>query len=621
MRRRLRAHVPALLVVIVVAYGGLLRLDAFVQKYGTLDHPGWARVLTHRVAPIATNLRPSAYQWYRVDRPYQGGDPINYLKFAREMRSFYQAHVREPVFLALTRAFLWLLANQDAAVSFASATGSILGILGTYLLATTMLSRAAGLAASLLLAAEYDVISWSVDGWRDDVFMAMVVFSAWACVRCRRDATVINAVVLGITAAGACLTRITALSFVLPALAWLVIDGDRASRRQRVRCASAAALVCAALVAPYLISCAIATGDPLYAINYHTRYYRYGEGLPSDQPMSAASYVGAKIAGRPLAALDTGVTGLFVQPFVIKWIGFEAWLPGTGAVLSSLAIAGLLSWLFSAAGRLVLVVLFSSLLPYALTWNVAGGGEWRFTMHAYPFFLVAATGAAVLAWRGAAILWQSRSGMFRPSRTLLARGAAGVAIVALVYGGYVVLPWFVVREAIATNNDVSIQTGGRDVTFFGSGWSEPYMDGLTFRLSHAERATIRVPLPSRRLYHVVLRLDPVAPERQHRAVVLLNRQLLAILPLTWNPERVGAYPLQLPPDKVRPGVNELTIVPDTLVAAGEAGPRFATRDPRELLGVRLWYVRVLGAGPTAVLAPASIRGNAATSEPPRWPHQ
>jgi hypothetical protein len=85
----------------------------------------------------------------------------------------------------------------------------------------------------------------------------------------------------------------------------------------------------------------------------------------------------------------------------------------------------------------------------------------------------------------------------------------------------------------------------------------------------------------------------VAPERQRRAVVLLNRQLLATLILTWSPDRVGSYPLLLPADKVRVGMNELTIVPDTLVPVASAGPRYASQDPDDQLGVRLWYVRVL----------------------------
>ena len=57
-----------------------------------------AIVLTQDPVPVA-RLHPSPFRWYHVDKPYVGGDPINYLKFAREMRSFYQAHVREPSFL------------------------------------------------------------------------------------------------------------------------------------------------------------------------------------------------------------------------------------------------------------------------------------------------------------------------------------------------------------------------------------------------------------------------------------------------------------------------------------------------------------------------------------------
>jgi hypothetical protein len=174
--------------------------------------------------------------------------------------------------------------------------------------------------------------------------------------------------------------------------------------------------------------------------------------------------------------------------------------------------------------------------------------------------------------------------------------AGGAALVAAVCSLYAVLPWLVVREAIAMATDVSIETGSRDRTLFGAGWSAPYTDGPAFRVSLAERSVIRIPLPTRRTYQIVLRLDPVAPDRQRRASVLLNRQLLAVLHLNWNPERVGAYPLQLPSDRVRVGSNELTIVPDTLVPAASA-VRFASRDPHDLLGVRFWYVRVLASSP------------------------
>jgi Dolichyl-phosphate-mannose-protein mannosyltransferase len=602
MLRRAGTAAPLALVLLIVVHGSLLRSEVLVERYGTLDRPVWARVLTHQLTPLVKDLHPSQYRWYHVDQPYVGGDPINYLKYAREMRSFYQAHVREPVFLALTRAFLWLLSNQDVAVSFASATGSILTILAAYLLGTAMLSRSAGLALAFLVAIEYDLISWSVDGWRDDVFMATVVFSAWAFVRCQREPTIMHGAAAGVAAGIACLTRITALSFVAPALAWLAVDGRSATRRQRAHAAAAALIVCAAIVAPYLISCAVATGDPLYAINYHTQYYRHGEGLPSEKPMSALSYVASKIGGRPIAALDTAVTGLFVQPFTTKWNGLDGWLPGIATVLSWFSIVGLLTWPFFPEGRMMLVVLLGSLAPYALTWNVAGGGEWRFTMHAYPIYLLASMSGVAFFTRAATIL-RLRPWRERPiNRRTVVAVTVGAALLATLWAGYATLPWFVVREAIAGGNDVSLLTGNRDTPFFGSGWSSPYSDGLTFRVSTGERSVIHIPLPAQRVYQVILRLDPVSPDRQHRAVVLLNRQMIATLILTWNPERVGSYHLLLPAEKVRVGSNELTIVPDTLVSAGSSGSRYASRNPDERLGVRLWHVRVL--------APPSSEGGA-----------
>src|SRR4051812_3072818 len=113
---RARAWTGAALFLIL-AFTALLRLDAFVGKYGTLDHPAWARVATHTIAPVASHLRPSKIAFGHVSEPYVGGDPIAYLRFAREMTSFYQWHVREPVFLALARFSLWTLDNQDLGLS------------------------------------------------------------------------------------------------------------------------------------------------------------------------------------------------------------------------------------------------------------------------------------------------------------------------------------------------------------------------------------------------------------------------------------------------------------------------------------------------------------------------
>ena len=580
--------------LLICAYGALLRLDAFTGKYGALDHPAWARVVTHDLAPLTQKLRPSTVLFGRVPQPYVGGDPYTYLKYAREMTSFYQPHVREPVFLATTRVALWSVDGQDAGISLASAAGSTAAIFATYLLGAALISPAGGLIAAALLAIEYDAITWGVDGWRDDTFTALFVFSVWALVRFRERASFPRALAVGLLGGAACLTRITALSFLVPALLWIAVE-RRAEGRLRLERTAVAAGILAALIAPYLVSCAIASGDPLLAVNYHTGYYRYAEGLSNAAPMSAAEYLRTKIVRRPFAATDVAVTGLFVRPVETKWRLYDIWIRGLAAALRWAAVIGLALWLFSATGRFMLVVLTTALLPYAFTWNLGGGGEWRFTMHVYSIYLAAAVHAlfsivrfvmsivrrpsaeAAVAWRPLA--WRT---------TALAAAAAIVAI------GYAALPWFVKREAITSGEAVNIEPGPRDGIFFRSGWTAPHADGMVVvRVSRAARTSVHFPLPEKRSYEVALRLDPVSAERQKRVTVLLNRQLLGRIALTWNPERVGTYRLSLPADRVRAGDNELELIPDTLVAASEAGATFAWLPATDQIGLRLWYLRIL----------------------------
>ena len=230
MRIRLRPHWPIAAAVLITCYGALLRLDAFTQKYGTLDRPAWARVLTRDVSPLAARLRPSRIHFGVEPNPYVGGDPISYLQYGREMTSFYQPHVREPMFLATTRASLWALGGQDAAVSLASIAGSLLAIVATYLLGASMINPAGGLAAAALMAIEYENITWAVDGWRDDLFTGTSVLAIWALVRFLQRASFRTALLVGFTSGIACLTRITALSFVLPGLLYVALavrDGWR----------------------------------------------------------------------------------------------------------------------------------------------------------------------------------------------------------------------------------------------------------------------------------------------------------------------------------------------------------------------------------------------------------
>src|SRR5688572_3006510 len=166
----------------ITLFGALLRIDALTVKYGWLPQPGWAVRVEQALLPISKAVRPAGVPWQHVDKPYEGGDPINYLKFAREMRHFYQAHVREPVFLALTRAMLLVSGDSNIGVSYASLLAGTLAILATYLLGAAVWSKGAGLIAAAALAIELDAVTWAVDGWRDDTFMLFVALSAWSFV-------------------------------------------------------------------------------------------------------------------------------------------------------------------------------------------------------------------------------------------------------------------------------------------------------------------------------------------------------------------------------------------------------------------------------------------------------
>ena len=256
-----------------------------------------------------------------------------------------------------------------------------------------------------------------------------------------------------------------------------------------------------------------------------------------------------------------------MRPFAIKWSGFAVWSPWLGATLCWLALVGLAACVFSPRGRLVLLVIAASLVPYAFTWNVADGGEWRFTMHVYPLFVVAAVYAVALTPRLAD----------RQAWPLLARRSIAMAVGSAVAAAvYIALPWFVVREALSLNESVSVAAGDRDRLFFRSGWSPPRSEGtLTTRTSDASRAAVHFPLPANDDYDVVLRVDPVDAAPVSSAMVLYNGQIAGGFGFVTTPERIGAYRLTLPRVWQKAGDNELAIATN-----GAAG-------------VRLWQIRII----------------------------
>jgi hypothetical protein len=631
------------LALLVVLYGAILRLDAITLKYGPVTQPGLLRSV--QLSLVSLGLRPRRVTWEPVpeylhrDGPptHYLSDPYTYLQYAREMHGFYAAHRREPVFPFVTKIFLGLLGGQDVAVSFASAAFSVLAILATYLLGAYAFSPAVsansrapapmwkefgvgtviGLGASLGLAIEYDMISWGVDGWRDDAFTCAVVLATYAMLRYARQPSRSNALFLGIVAGVACLIRITSLSFLAPGFAYLVLAAawagseakEPASERElaqpvrrswdaRLRGVGLAVLVAGVIAGPFAINCWRVFGDPLYAINVHADVYRAAEGQVVDASQTVKQFVGGEIRRRPIQTMDTFVLGMTSYPFLNKWSGFDVWLPSSGKWLSWAAILGLLLFLDSAPGRFLLLMLITSLIPYALTWRLAA--DWRFTEHAYPFLLLAAwfaiargLAATHAVWRWGSAAWRRRfiapdQRRQRPEwKADRRRLIFGVAVLAAVGVGVWIVIWafplLTVQESLRANEPVSILTGGRDAPFFVEGWSAPIVDGnVTTRIATGRRAVVRIPLPRAEDFGLTVRLDPFPrPSSDHpvglpRVKVFINDQLVTTVDLQWNRDRVGAYDIHVPYRMARWGFNRLAFETD----GGSAG------------GFRLWYVRV-----------------------------
>jgi hypothetical protein len=584
------------LVALITIHGGLLRLESLHARYGWMERPPWVAAFEARAVPVARHLRPPQVAWGPDPDGYVGGDPINYLAYARDMQSFYQAHVREPVFLALTRGFLEAMDDKDVALSYASGAAGTLAIPAAYLLGS-LWSPLVGLGAAAALAIEFDAITWSVDGWRDDTFMLLVTLTTWALIRLRRNPSTMNAAMVGVTAALACLTRLSALTFVVPGLIYAAVSNDVPQPRAMRRVALAGA-VTIALVIPFLINCARVMGDPFYAVNYHTRYYRAAERLTPDESVSALQYVSSKFTSRPVHAIDTAFVGLVVFPYRNKWNGFRPWSPHIGPALFWCGVAGLLLALTGRDGRLLWLILITSLIPYAMTWAVGGGGEWRFTQHVYPLYLVGAFGAVVAAgWALAAVLRGRLDVRQQLSRRRAIAIAAVASALALGYAWYRYAPLIIFREAIAAGEAAGIVAGQRDGAFFAARWSEPHPEGaISVRAALAEHVSVHVPVPRRASdYLVTLRVDPAEtadPAFQPKVTAYFNGRVVAQLHLVMQEGRVGSYRFTVPAEMADWRVGRLDLVSTHTVHAGEAGRHFVWLPPTTPVAFRLWYVRV-----------------------------
>jgi hypothetical protein len=566
----------------VVLAAALLRLEAVVDRYWLEAAPAPARGL----ARAASWLHPEAFGWEPKPGGY-GGDPREYLDHARRPRGLFEAHHREPLFVLATRLWLALTGGADVAVSLASACFSTLAVAATFLLGRLAFGRAVGTAAALALAVERDAVSLAADGWRDDAFAFFFLASGLALLRLRQAPSVGRGLLAGALAGLAGLTRVTALSFLVPALLWAAWPLLRPPRRARARSLLAALAAFLALLGPYLAACWLRYGDPLFPISVHTSFYRERAGLPAEGRQGVVAYLAAS---RPAAALaDTVLAGLTRYPFANKWRGFDAWNPDLGRVLAAASLVGLAAFVAAEAGRYLLLLLGGVLVPYAATWDL--WGEWRFTLPAYPIYLLAAAHALVALAGALATPERIQKAAFRRLGVTATVVAAGALALALVPPARLVARC---RAELAAGQAVRVAAGDRDRYVFVDGWQDPLRIGLpAVRFSRGAAAALRLPLNPGRDHALTLRVDPFAfsgaPPQSLR--VSLGGRLLLEAPLAWNPKRIGTLRLMLPRHLVR-GDDRLELRAAWSRRAGDVGGGSARVPDDWDTAFCVWYVRI-----------------------------
>lgn len=531
---------------------------------------------------------PRALNWAPASgAPYEG-DPYSYLGFAREMGGFYDASVREPLFVLLTKAGLYLSNDHDVGITLASGVASVLLVLGTYLLGSYAFGRAVGLLAATGMAVERFVVGLSVQGWRDDTFALLVVLWAYALLRLRKEKTFGAAVIAGLIGGAACLTRITSLSFLVPGYGLLLLARVGWPPRRRLELVGVSVVLVLALVAPFLVNCAIVYGDPLYSINYHADFYLKRESRATARDGGWLELLRQRF--RPFQLLDTAFIGVASYPFSNKWNGFDYWWFGLGRWLSYASLFGALAALWSPLGRMLWVVYTSALLPYAFTYETPGGAEWRFTLLAYPFLLI----AAGLALATVARLVDPRNArrwvrhLFERRRTVARTLALNLGLVGSAWVLSCALYYMRVAETVRAGATARVHAGPRDALFLNRGWHLPRRRGaITVRASTKSTASLFLPLAEGRGYYLDFRLDPLTShEGPMYLLVCAGGNVVLETTIERNAERLGSHTASLPGGVVEDGRNRI----DLRVSAAPDG---RCDGPRAEEGALLfWFVRV-----------------------------
>jgi hypothetical protein len=214
-------------------------------------------------------------------------------------------------------------------------------------------------------------------------------------------------------------------------------------------------------------------------------------------------------------------------------------------------------------------------VPFSMTWTVLGGAEWRLTLFAYSFYLIAAF------WF---VDWVARAARSRLAATprprvairrLVTPAITLVGIVAIAVVWWLAVPYALVQETFRYDGAATIAAGPRDRVFLVDGWGNLVVQGnVTMRIAAGPAAIVKILLPELRPWVLTLRVDPAAPSTETHQIlrVSMNASHLGDLTLASNPDRIGEYEVRIPAGTFSPGVQRLEL--------------------RSESGFKFWYVRI-----------------------------
>jgi len=551
------------LLVLVLLYAAALRFDAVIGHWGMVPGSVAAEAIQTRFVGLIRHIRPEALDWRRFSYT-TGGDPYAYLQEARERTNFYAAHLREPLFVFSVRFILHVLGQADIAGAVTSGLFSWLTVVAIYLIGSATFNVWVGLGAAAALSIERDVIGLGAMGYRDDAFAFFVVLTAYGSLMVLERPSRTRWAWWGVIASAACLTRLTALSFVLPAGAYLMLPEGRVPRD---RSAAVGLGLLVLLTAPFLINCYVTFGAMFYPVTGLRSAWNW-EGGPAS-PTGMTRYLFGRLADRPFAFLDALATGA-ISMFSDRWHGFDGWPLFTAhSWLSALALVGLLRFPWSTRGRLLLLILVSSSLPVLFIRDMPDGNQYRYGLHVYPFLLVASFAAVDRCLRTSTmILHIAKSRAWSNLTRLAGQALITTAVAVLIAVAVSVLPYARMLEDLHLDGQTIVVAGPRDALFFRRGWYAPVTVGnVTARASHGRVATLWIPMLADQDATMTIRMDPVLPANRPppHLEAGLNGAPVAAWTLSPIPDRMGTYVAELPHRRARGGLNRLELTASSAV--------------------------------------------------------